>query len=101
MVNFYKILVLVFAVSLAVITVNAAQPIPSTLHKLLLELQSNNERVNFEFVAPLIGNVRSVDVDSSVFNVGEDYVCFTENWNQGTRQRCTPFSNIASVTFAD
>jgi hypothetical protein len=101
MVNFYKIFVLILAVTLVVITVNAAQPIPSTMYKLLLELQSNNERVNFEFVAPLTGNLRSIDVDSSVFNVGEDYVCFTESWNQGTRQRCTPFSNIASVTFAD
>lgn len=101
MANFYRIFALILGVILIVMTVNAAQTTPPTLHALLTDLQAANERVTFEFVAPITGTLRSVDVDASVFSVGDDYVCFSEKWNQGTRQRCTPFSNIASVTFTE
>jgi hypothetical protein len=106
MTHFYKIFALIAVVLLLVITVNtvminAETETPPSLYDLLTELQAKNMRVSFEFAAPLMANVRSIDVNGEVFTVGEDYVCFHERWNQGTRQRCTPFSNIASVTFAD
>jgi len=31
--------------------------------------------------------------------VGADYLCFREPWNNATRDRCTPFANITSLSY--
>ncbi len=36
-----------------------------------------------------------------VLRVGADHLCFGEPWNDGLRQHCTPFSNVASVSFVE
>jgi hypothetical protein len=38
-------------------------------------------------------------VGRHIGEVGDDYVCFSEPWNDTTRDRCTPFSNITGVSF--
>jgi hypothetical protein len=35
----------------------------------------------------------------TISGVGADYVCFREPWNNSTRDRCTPFANITSVSY--
>jgi len=35
----------------------------------------------------------------TISQVGADYLCFSEPWNTGTRERCTPFANLTSVSY--
>lgn len=37
----------------------------------------------------------------AISEVGADYLCFREPWNNTTRERCTPFANITSVSFVN
>lgn len=77
---------------------------PSTMADLLNEAIISEERITFDFIVPVVTGERvwTLPDDASkrvISAVGADYVCFSEPWNDGSRERCTPFSNIASVTF--
>lgn len=65
-------------------------------------LVERNATVTIGFAAPLTpNNETSRTVDAASLQVGDDFVCFLERWNQGYRKTCTPFSNIASLTFIE
>lgn len=50
---------------------------------------------------PLTNGQSLLSSDTWSLRVGVDYLCFGEPWNDGTRQHCTPFSNVAAVSFAE
>lgn len=88
----------------------SAQGDAATLRALLEQLTAESEnatnKVTFsiEFAVPLVSGERGwllpdAQRKRTVSQIGDDYVCFSESWNDATRQRCTPFTNIVSVTF--
>jgi hypothetical protein len=82
----------------------AAQAQGNSLRTLFENLRDNHSQVTVEFVKPLITGEATWTlpddaIGRKIGEVGEDYVCFSEPWNDTTRDRCTPFSNITSVSF--
>jgi hypothetical protein len=88
----------------------SAQDKAATLRALLEQLKAesaaadNKVTFSIEFAVPLVSGERGwllpdTQRRRAVGEIGDDYICFTEPWNDTTRQRCTPFSNIVSVTF--
>lgn len=74
------------------------------LRTLLETVAKDDTQVSIEFVRPLITGETSWSVPDEesgrkIGEIGEDYVCFTEPWNDDTRFRCTPFENIVGVNF--
>lgn len=77
---------------------------PSNMAELLNTLIANEQAVTFDFIVPVVTGERvwtlpDEAVKRVISAVGDDYVCFSEPWNDGSRERCTPFSNISSITF--
>lgn len=65
-------------------------------------LVERNATITIGFAAPLTPNNEALrTVDAASLQVGDDFVCFLEPWNQGFRKTCTPFTNIASLTFVE
>jgi hypothetical protein len=79
-----------------------AQDSTTTFQTRLQELASQKTSFSVEFAKPLVSgeSVWTIPQDGySLGEVGDDFVCFSQPWNDGQRQRCTPFSNIVSVSF--
>lgn len=77
---------------------------PITLAQQFANLQATETRVTVEFQSPLISGERTWTLPDesrgrAIDQIGVDFVCFRERWNDDTRLRCTPYSNIASLTF--
>ena len=75
-----------------------------TLHEFVTGLKDSKAAVTIEFAIPLITGERvwtlpDAKAKREISIIGADYVCFSEPWNDGARQRCTPFSNVVSFTF--
>lgn len=71
---------------------------------LLENARMGNLTITIQFTEPLIAGERSWTLPQNTPNrsislVGADFICFSEPWNNGSRDRCTPFSNIVSVTY--
>ncbi|MBL8153719.1 MAG: hypothetical protein JNM70_06010 [Anaerolineae bacterium] len=82
----------------------STEPPTAGLTKLLSDLAASGKSVTIEFAVPLVSGERTwiiPDTNRSrqMVQVGTDFVCFSEPWNNGTRNRCTPFSNIVSVSY--
>lgn len=79
------------------------------LERLEQEISDSEREVFFEFVHPLIGDETQwtiPDIESeggyikhAISEIGEDYICFDERLGEIIMQRCTPFTNIASVSY--
>lgn len=77
---------------------------PSHLGELITTAKTTGKPITFDFIVPLVTGERvwTLPDDTakrSISSVGLDYVCFSEPWNDTSRERCTPFDNISSVTF--
>jgi hypothetical protein len=84
---------------------NVNEAAPTHFSDLITSAKANNKPISFDFVVPLVSGERvwTVPDDTakrSISAVGADYVCFSEPWNGGSRERCTTFSNISSITFS-
>jgi hypothetical protein len=84
---------------------NANEAAPSHFGELINTAKANGKPITFDFIVPLVSGERvwTVPDDTakrSISAVGTDYVCFSEPWNVGSRERCTTFSNISSITFS-
>ena len=80
----------------------AAQEATSTMQMLLESLRDKNTTVTFEFVKPLVSGEATWTLPSETHKIGEvgaDYVCFSEPWNDSVRNRCTPFANLVTINF--
>lgn len=53
------------------------------------------------FTAPVAGafDVSLSDNSRQIDEIGDDYFCFSEPWNDTRRSYCTPFTNVTSVSF--
>lgn len=78
-----------------------AQVQPTTMRGLIEDLINRRVTVRFEFAEPIAPNERFRDVNSINLQIGDDFVCFIEPWNDDLRYRCTPYSNVTSVTFIE
>lgn len=75
-----------------------------TLHEFVTDLKDSETTVTIEFAIPLITGERvwtlpDARAKREIAVIGADYLCFSEPWNNGARQRCTPFANIVSLTY--
>jgi hypothetical protein len=74
------------------------------MHALLETLTSNGAAITILFDKPLVSGegvwtLPDTAVNRTISEIGADFVCFTEPWNNTTRVRCTPFTNITSVSY--
>lgn len=104
---------LVLAVSLvAIVLLFALGGKPATaqeqpareMHNLLETLTANGAAITLLFDRPLVSGegvwtLPDTAANRTISEIGADYVCFIEPWNTTTRVRCTPFSNITSISF--
>jgi hypothetical protein len=104
--NIVLLLIVVFAALLTLALVGrpaAAQDTPSTMRALLERLNASGQPVTIQFAAPLVSGETTWTlpdgrVNRAIADIGDDYICFSEPWNNDTRTRCTPFVNIVGVT---
>jgi hypothetical protein len=120
---------IVVIVILSVIAVTAIQASPKStstqiddnhqnmrtlLERLKLKLKDNGGTdftVTFQFVLPLIQDDttwwgypysnENPDMQRTIGEIGDDYVCFDELAGEGFVTRCTPFSNIVTIGYSD
>jgi len=78
-----------------------AQTPPDTLRLMIEDLITSGTRVEFEFAEPIAPGFTFRESTGADMTVGEDYVCFSEPWNDGLRYRCTPFTNIVTISYLD
>lgn len=82
----------------------------SNMRSLLEQLHKDKRQILFQFAIPLVAdevlwdipdvNVSDEDqVSRSISNIGDDYICFDELAGQANSIRCTPLSNIVSVSY--
>lgn len=90
----------------AVVSAQSAAPTASPNHfgELISNANADGKAITFDFIVPLVTGERvwtlpDETAKRSISVVGADYVCFGEPWNDGSRERCTAFSNISSITF--
>lgn len=79
-----------------------AEDKPTRLQAVFEERRDSHKPFSVQFANPLVsGEMQWVFPDDgySIGEVGEDYVCFSQPWNNGSRLRCTPFANIVSVNY--
>ena len=103
------LVVLGLGLAVGVITTHSAmaqdsKEVAPTLGEMLNAGLERKYSLTIEFVIPLITGERvwtlpDAKAKRNISVVGTDYMCFSEPWNDGVRQRCTPFTNIASFTY--
>ena len=94
-------LVLVLSLSAQTATPTAA---PDHFSDVISSAKASGKAVTFDFIVPLVTGERvwtlpDDNAKREISAIGADYVCFSEPWNAGSRERCTAFTNIASITF--
>jgi hypothetical protein len=77
---------------------------PNHFSQVITAAHASGKAITFDFIVPLVTGERiwTIPDDSAKRNIsaiGADYVCFSEPWNAGSRERCTAFNNISSITF--
>lgn len=90
----------------------AAQEPRLNMNNLLNRLHRDEVEILFQFAIPLVAdqNVWTVpdridgpedEITIQIAEIGEDYICFRMRSGQAIDMRCTPFSNIVSVSYLD
>ena len=95
---------LVVAVVSAQTATPTAADAPGHFSELISAAQASGKPITFDFVVPLVSGEHNWTMPDDnahrdISAVGKDYICFSEPWNGGSRQRCTTLSNISSITF--
>ncbi|MEP6985553.1 MAG: hypothetical protein ABI970_08140 [Chloroflexota bacterium] len=80
------------------------EALPNHFGELIATAKASGKAITFDFIVPLITGERVWTLPDdiakrSISAIGADYVCFSEPWNAGSRERCTAFTNISSITF--
>jgi hypothetical protein len=89
-------------VGLAVFRPAAAQPGAVNLRALLERLNAGGTAFTVQFAAPVAAGETLLalpDAARRLSEVGEDYLCFSQPWNDTARVYCTPFSNVVGITY--
>jgi len=98
---------LLLSASLAVVItrpVSAQDAAEVRLSGLIRRMTAAGEPVIIEFAVPVVAAERVWTIPDAakkraISIIGDDFICFSEPWNTGTRERCTPIANIVSVSF--
>ena len=98
------LLVAVVSAQTAAPTATSDAAAPEHFSQLITTAKASGKAITFDFIVPLVTgeHVWTLPDDAakrSISAVGADYVCFSEPWNAGSRERCTALSNISSITF--
>jgi Tat protein secretion system quality control protein TatD with DNase activity len=86
-------------------TVTAQDLRAADLYELLNRLSSENKSMTFQFDRPFLSGETLLTLPDSttagraLAEIGLDYVCFSEPWNDTRRVQCTPYSNIIGVSY--
>ncbi len=77
---------------------------PNQFGELISTAKANGKAITFDFIVPLVTGERvwtlpDENAKRDISAIGADYVCFSEPWTDDSRERCTLFSNITSITF--
>ncbi|PJF21510.1 MAG: hypothetical protein CUN56_10725 [Phototrophicales bacterium] len=79
-----------------------AQPATSSMQTMINTLVDDNVLMTFTLREPLAPNLNTFDVRGAGVRAGVDHVCFSEPWGDNqTRWRCTPYSNVISLTYVE
>jgi hypothetical protein len=110
----YKRALLVFIIGIAGLVVitnlvarpTAAQESSSRMRALLESLRDSETSLTIEFVRPLVSGESTWTLPDEtagrrIAEVGEDYVCFSEPWNDSFRNRCTPLTNLVTISYIE
>ena len=83
-----------------------AQTASTTMSQLLKQLSAEQRQITFGFVVPLVAdeNIWVVpnennDISINIDKIGEDHICFLRRGGQAYDEICTPFTNIAAVSY--
>jgi hypothetical protein len=79
----------------------AQAPQPTTLAGVLQKLQLEDREITLTFVNSPIPSENTLTLNARDLQIGEDYLCFAESWNNTMRSYCTPLINIAHLSFLD
>jgi hypothetical protein len=74
------------------------------MRALLVKLTGDGAAITILFDKPLVSGegvwtLPDAAMKRTIGEIGADFVCFSEPWNNTTRSRCTPFANITSVSY--
>lgn len=101
----YGILTLIAALAALILLTQPstnAQPAPDSMQTMINALVDDNVLMTFTLRDPLAPNLNTFDVRGAGVRAGTDHVCFNEPWGDGElRWRCTPYSNVISLTFVE
>lgn len=76
-----------------------AQPEENSVLDTVQDAIATGELVMFTLNTPLPIGEQIITSSDMQIQIDADFVCFGEPWNDGTRQHCVPYNNIASITF--
>lgn len=82
----------------------SAQLPAGRLGEFIEQLDAKGAPFTVHFAAPLPGGDTFLALPDAggkkLAEVGADYLCYSEPWNNRRRVRCTPFANILSLTYS-
>lgn len=107
-----KIFVALMAITAAILVIGmfANQPVTAQdqanrdMRVLLETLVRDQASVTILFDKPLVSGegvwtLPDAAAQRTISQVGTDFLCFSEPWNNTTRERCTPFANLTSISY--
>lgn len=98
----FALIIAIFALILVNQSTTDAQPAPDSMQTMINALVDDNVLITFTLRDPLAPNLNTFDVRGAGVRAGTDHVCFNEPWgDEQIRWRCTPYSNVISLTFVD
>lgn len=81
-----------------------AQPKPVNFRALLERLNTEGSRFTIQVAAPFIAGETLLslpDTARQLSDIGDDYLCVSQPWNDGSRTYCTPYTNVVSISFIE
>lgn len=96
------VLALVFALVVSSQQPTAAQTDPTGFRALLDRLHTAGASFTIQFAAPFIAGETLLslpDANRRLTDIGDDYLCISQPWNDGSRVHCTPYTNIVGVSY--
>src|SRR5690554_1451174 len=82
----------------------AQDAVPESFGDMLARLNVENTSMIFQFDQPFVSGetllkLPDMNLRREFTEIGQDYFCFSEPWNDGQRVHCTPYSNVVSLTY--
>ena len=78
-----------------------SQQSTENMRVMIQDLTARGKQMVFTFAEPVAPNLTIYETNGQDLRIGDDFVCISEPWNSDRRYRCTPYSNVVSITFTD